>query len=193
MSRLFVGLELPASVKETLLRVEAGIPGAHWQTENQLHLTLRFIGDVDGPTLGDVASALDLIEAPALELAIRGVGIFGNLKRTRALWAGVADNPALFHLQDKVESALVRMGLKPEPRKFHPHVTLARFGNPERHRLQDFLQVHDALAVPPFPVEHFTLFSSMATQKGSIYTVEETYPLDESGQAFTAERPGPTE
>ena len=177
MTRLFVGIELPPEVKDVLLRCESGIPGAHWQTEDQLHLTLRFIGEVDGPDATDIVNALDLIDAPGFDLEIKGVGIFGTLKRARTLWAGVVDNPALNHLQGKIESALVRTGLAPEPRKFHPHITLARLNNPERVRLQDFLQVHDGLAIPPFAVDHFTLFSSFMTHKGSIYTAEETYPL----------------
>jgi len=177
MTRLFVGLELPDAVKDVLLLCESGIPGAHWQTADQLHLTLRFIGEVDGPTASDMANALDLVDAPGFSLEITGVGIFGPAKRPRALWAGVTDDPALNHLQGKIESALVRAGLTPEPRKFHPHITLARLNNPERVRLQDFLQVHDALTIPPFEVDRFTLFSSFVTHKGSIYTVEETYPL----------------
>ncbi len=177
MTRLFVGIELPDDVKATLLRLETGIPGARWQTSDQLHLTVRFVGDVDGPTAEDVASALDTIEEPGFEIEITGIGVFGPLKRAHTLWAGIRDNPALVHFQEKVESALVRTGLKPETRKYHPHITLARLGNPSKSRLQDFLQAHDGLRVPPFPVDHFTLFSSFLTNKGSIYTVEETYPL----------------
>jgi 2'-5' RNA ligase len=177
MTRLFVGLELPQTVKDVLLGCESGIPGAHWQAGDQLHLTLRFIGEVDGNAATDVVNALDLIDAPGFNLEIKGVGIFGPLKRARTLWVGVTDNPALDHLQAKIESALVRTGLAPETRKFTPHVTLARLNNPERVRLQDFLQIHDGLAIPPFEVDHFALFSSFLTHKGSIYTVEETYPL----------------
>lgn len=177
MTRLFVGLELPDAVKSALLRLETGIPGTHWQTDGQLHLTLRFIGEVDGALGNDIVTALGAIDAPSFDVEITGVGIFGSLKRSHTLWAGIRADAALDHLQEKVESALVRTGLKPETRKFHPHITIARLNNPARHRLQDFLQAHDGLAVPPFPVDHFTLFSSFVTHKGSIYTVEETYPL----------------
>ena len=177
MTRLFVGIELPDEIKASLLRLEAGIPGARWQTADQLHLTVRFIGEADGVMAEDVASALTMIDAPGFEVEITGVGVFGPLKRAHTLWAGIRDNPALVHLQEKVESLLVRSGLKPETRKYHPHVTLARLGNPSKTRLQDFLGAHNGLVVPSFPVSHFTLFSSFLTNKGSIYTVEETYPL----------------
>ncbi len=178
MTRLFVGLELPRAVKDVLLACAGGIPGAHWQTAEQLHLTLRFIGDVDNPTANDITQALDFIDAPGFDLEIKGVGVFGPAKRAHALWAGVTGNPGLDHLQAKIESAVVRAGIAPETRKFHPHITLARLRNPERVRLQDFLQIHDGLVVPPFTVDHFVLFSSFVTHKGSIYTVEETYPLE---------------
>jgi 2'-5' RNA ligase len=177
MTRLFVGIELSDDVKAALLRLESGIPGARWQTAEQLHLTVRFIGDVDGAVAEDIASALAMIDAPGFEVEITGVGIFGPLKRAHTLWTGIRDNPALVRLQEKVESALVRSGLKPETRKYHPHVTLARLGNPSKTRLQDFLGAHDGLRVPPFAVDHFTLFSSFMTSKGSIYSIEETYPL----------------
>jgi RNA 2',3'-cyclic 3'-phosphodiesterase len=177
MTRLFVGIELPETVKASLLRLEAGIPGAHWQTADQLHLTVRFIGEVDGAVFDDVATALGPIDEPGFDVEVKGVGIFGTLKRARTLWAGIPDNPALNHLQEKIESALVRAGLAPETRKYHPHITLARLGNPSKHRLQDFLAANDGLVVPPFPVSHFTLFSSFVTNKGSIYTIEETFPL----------------
>jgi len=177
MTRLFVGIELPDPVKDTLLRIESGIPGAHWQTAEQLHLTLRFIGEVDGPGATDIANALDLVEASGFDLEVKGVGIFGAPKRAHALWAGITDNPALNHLQAKIESALVRSGITPETRNFHPHITLARLRNPDRVRLLDFLQIHDGLILPPFEVDRFTLFSSFVTHKGSIYTAEETYAL----------------
>jgi RNA 2',3'-cyclic 3'-phosphodiesterase len=177
MTRLFVALDLPDDVKSALLRLGTGVPGAHWQTTDQLHLTLRFVGDVDGPLATDIATALDAIDMAGFEVEITGVGLFGTLKRSHTLWAGIRANPALNHLQEKIESTLVRTGLKPETRKFHPHVTLARLGNPERHRLQDFLQAHAGLRLPAFPVDHFTLFSSFVTNKGSIYAAEARYPL----------------
>ncbi len=157
----------------------SGIPGAKWVPPENFHITLRFLGDIDGAQADDVHEALSGIQAPSFDLSLATMGCFGDSKKTRSLWAGVDPNPALTHLRDKVESAVVRAGLPPEPRRFKPHVTLARFKNgngtaPEIHR---FITRNALYRSEPFTVRAFTLFQSFLGGEGAIYRPEADYEL----------------
>lgn len=174
--RLFVALALPDLIAEGLALLQGGIPGAHWQTRDQLHLTLRFIGEVDGRDAVAVDDALSLIEAPRFSLALKDVGEFGG-KTPHAVWAAVRDKEPVAFLQRKIETALQRAGLPAEQRKFVPHVTLARLRGSPRGRVMDFLTDHALYASPPFDVEGFILYSSVLTPNGSLYRAEKAYRL----------------
>jgi 2'-5' RNA ligase len=176
MIRLFVALELPEAVCERLTQLQGGVPGARWMTEDQMHLTLRFIGEVDENVAHDIDDTLVGLTAPGFMLELAGTGEFGG-KIPRALWAGVRPNEALLHLQKKIETALQRIGLEPEPRKFSPHVTLARLRNAPREKVMAFLSHHGLFSSGPFPVDHFVLFSSHQGSGGSVYHPERVYPL----------------
>jgi 2'-5' RNA ligase len=174
--RLFAALSIPDAVAQTLLMLQGGIPGARWQTREQLHLTLRFIGEVDGRQASDIDDVLAAIAAPGFALELHGVGSFGG-RDPRQLWAGVRANGALAHLQRKIETALQRIGLAPESRKFTPHVTLARLKASPRGKVMDYLSDHALYASAPFDVQAFELFRSTLTPNGSLYTAERSYPL----------------
>ena len=176
MIRLFVALSLPDRVAEPLAALQTGVPGARWATREQMHLTLRFIGEVDGRVAADIDDALSLISAPRFTLELKGAGEFGG-KHPRELWAGVASNEALSHLQRKTETALQRIGLRAEERKFTPHVTLARLRATAQGHVMDFLTDHALYASGPFAVDSFGLYSSVLSANGSIYTLERDYPL----------------
>ena len=176
MIRLFVALQLPENVRTRLTALQGGVPGARWASDSQLHLTLRFIGEVDGNVAHDIDDVLAGIRAPAFALELLGVGEFGG-KRPRALWAGVRANEALLHLQKKIETALQRIGLAAEERKFSAHVTLARMRSSPREKVVQFLTHHGLFASEPFKVEHFVLFSSHLGSGGSVYHAERIYPL----------------
>jgi RNA 2',3'-cyclic 3'-phosphodiesterase len=178
MIRLFTAVEIPESVRLRLTLLQGGVPGARWQPAENLHLTLRFIGEVDEPTASDIDAVLGALDVPAFEMSLKGVGQFGG-KEGRALWAGVAANPALTHLTAKIESALQRMGLPAETRKFTPHVTLARLRDAPLAKVQEFLAAHSLFDSGQFPVRAFTLFSSHQTPKGSLYRPERVYPLED--------------
>jgi 2'-5' RNA ligase len=176
MIRLFVAIALPDSVADGLLAMQSGVPGARWSAREQLHLTLRFIGEVDGRDANAIDESLATISAPRFTLELKGVGAFGG-KNPRALWAGVAANEPLLHLQRKIESAMQRLGLPAEERKYTPHVTLARLRATPAGRVMDFLADHSLYASLPYEVNCFALFSSRLTPNGSIYVVEREYPL----------------
>lgn len=178
MYRLFAGIHLPDSITDRLLGMCGGIPGARWQRPEQVHLTLRFIGNVDGGMYDDVRYALARAGAAApFDVQLDGVGHFGEGRRARAIWVGLADCPPLAALQSKIESILVRTGLAPEQRKFKPHVTLARLKNPDMERLRRFLSDNAMFRSDPFRIDSFHLYSSQLSHGGAIYRIEETYAL----------------
>ncbi len=178
MIRLFVALELPDDVRARLAGLAGGVPGARWVPQENLHLTLGFIGNVPESAFADIEGALARVAAPGFDLAIDGVGHFARGRAPTQLWAGVARNPALDHLQARVEHALAGAGVAPEKRKFMPHVTLARLKGSPRGRVQDFIAAHGLLYVAPFAVESFALFSSFLGHAGAIYHAEARFPLD---------------
>ena len=175
--RLFVALTLPEDVRQRLSGLTNGLPGARWVKPENLHLTLRFLGEVDNLAAADVDDALAKIHCPGFDLALNGVGHFGEGRKLRALWVGVEANPDLMRLQEKIEQALIRVGLPPEPRKFKPHVTLARFKSNPGARLQTYLADHNLLRAGPIAMESFDLYSSFTSADGAIYRVEASYPL----------------
>ncbi|MGO1119725.1 RNA 2',3'-cyclic phosphodiesterase [Rhodovibrionaceae bacterium A322] len=185
--RLFVALRLPYSLHDRLSQLCCGLPGARWVRPENFHLTLRFLGDLDEHSAADVDAALQGISLPAFDLQLEGMGTFTEGKRLKALWAGVQPNPALNHLQSKVEKAIIRAGLPLERRKFKPHVTLARFkGQAPVPRLDQYLQANALLRTAPFPVQDFVLYSSILTHDGAHYEPEVIYPLErESLQAMS--------
>lgn len=179
MIRLFVGIQLPHEIRADLLRLQTGIRAAHWQSDDQLHLTLAFIGEVDGGVARDIDLALLDIQAPAFDVHFSGAGLFGTMEKPRILWANAEPRAPLIHLHEKVVTAMRRIGVTIEKRKFVPHATLARIGNGQAAAsgVAQFLAAHGALSTKSFPVSEFTLFSSQLTDRGSIYRVEATYPL----------------
>jgi 2'-5' RNA ligase len=175
--RLFVAVPLPEMIRTQLQLLCGGLPGVRWVPPENFHITLRFIGEVDGGVFHDIDASLAGIRAPRFSLALSGVGHFGN-GRIRSLWAGVTKEPALHHLHGKVESAIVRAGLPAEGKKYAPHVTLARpKAPPPVNKLQSFLAANSLFKTPPFEVTQFTLFSSFLGSESANYRPEGEYEL----------------
>lgn len=177
MPRLFVAIPLPDRVRQHLGLLSGGVPGARWVDPGNLHLTLRFIGEVDGGWAEDIMAALGGVVARPFDMTLAGVGHWGTRERATVIWAGVEKTPGLIHLHDKIESAMVRLGLEPEGRKFAPHVALARLNGSPATRVAKFIADHNLFRLPPFRVTAFTLFSSFLSRGGAIYTPEADYAL----------------
>lgn len=177
MMRLFVGIPLPADVRERLGGLCAGLARARWVATENMHVTLRFIGDVDRAGGDDVHAALASLEAPAFALRLAGIGCFESRRRVRTIWAGIEKSPSLNHLAEKVESAIVRAGFEPEGRKFKGHVTLARLRNVPLAGIGDYLESNSTFAADPFSVESFALFRSHLGKDGPVYELLADYPL----------------
>jgi len=178
MIRLFTAIALPEDLRTRLGALAHGIPGARWVAPQNIHLTLRFIGEVPEPQLADIAESLAQVCVRSFELVLSGVGRFGNDRRGGALWVGVERSEALQRLYAKIDRALVRTGLDPEGRKYTAHITLARLKSPDRRRLGEFLAANSLFRHGPIPVDSFVLFSSAMGRGGSHYVVERVFPLD---------------
>jgi RNA 2',3'-cyclic 3'-phosphodiesterase len=176
MHRLFVAIRPPETVRARLLASMGGVGGARWQSDDQLHLTLRFIGEVDRHRADDVHAALGMVIHPPFESALAGVGSFDRRGEPTALWAGVAPQEPLRILHKKVDQALVRAGLEPERRAYTPHITLARLPRGARP-VGGFLEAAGRLASPLFRVEDFCLYESHLTPEGARYEIVERYSL----------------
>ncbi len=175
--RLFVAIDLPFALREALSRLSFGLHGARWIPPENYHLTLRFLGEVANPVAADVDHALASLRARRFTLALSGTGTFERSGRTVSLWAGIIREPALDHLQSKVDTALHRIGITGERRRFQPHVGLARVDGVAPERLAGWVQAHNLLRTEPAPIEHFTLFSSQLGKEQAVYTPEVEYAL----------------
>ncbi|MET0360718.1 MAG: RNA 2',3'-cyclic phosphodiesterase [Sphingobium sp.] len=175
MHRLFVAIRPPVEVRTQLLAAMGGVPGARWQTDDQLHLTLRFIGEVDRHGANDIADALATIRFAPFEIALSGVGCFRNGAHVNALWAGIQPRDRLDHLHAKVDRACVRAGSTADDRAYMPHITLARMsrsaGAPDA-----FLTHHAGLASAPFTVDEFILYESHLGGTRARYRPVDRYP-----------------
>jgi 2'-5' RNA ligase len=174
--RLFVGLRPPPDVRLALLGAMRGIDSARWQDEAQLHLTLRFIGETATPAANDLAAALSSVAAPRFELTIGGVGTFDRKGSPSAVWARIAPSLQLEALRRKIDHACERSGLVPDPRKFVPHITLARL-NQASGSIGDWLSALSDMRIDPWPVDGFILYESHLGAEGSHYEPVARYAL----------------
>lgn len=177
MLRLFVGLAIPEPVRLQLTAMTGGVAGARWVAPENLHLSLRFIGEVDEGAAEDIDAALGQIFAPPPEVALTGVGCFEKRGRTHTLWAGAEASGPLLNLQTRVEAQVRRAGLPPEGRKFTPHVTLARMKRLPVEQIAPYLSDHGGFRAAPFSAEEFILYRSHLGHAAANYEVLARYPL----------------
>ena len=181
MPRLFTALEIPREAALSLSLLRGGLPGARWIDVENYHITLRFIGDVEGHVADEVADALDRVRRSSFSLTLSGVGAFGG-KKPHSIWAGVAASPDLHALQGEIERICQRLGLPSDPRKFMPHVTLARLRNASPLDVAHYLSARGNFAAMPFRVGRFVLMSSRDSVGGGPYIEEAAYPLRSRGE-----------
>jgi 2'-5' RNA ligase len=179
MPRLFVALPIPDDIADGLASLQEGIPDANWVPADNMHLTLAFIGEVNGGAQHDIADALATVEGPVLDLEIAGVDHFVEGRTPKVLYATVVLTSALQRLQERVSSVLRGEGVKLDRRKFRPHVTLARFSRRAEmgHHIAQFVASNNLRRFGPFEVDVFRLYSSLTRPDGAVYTVEAEYPL----------------
>jgi 2'-5' RNA ligase len=172
MPRLFLAIEIPDQIKEQLARLAGELPAARWVPAGQLHLTLRFIGEVGPQTFAAIKGALSGLSFRRFTLELRGAGHFPPGNRPRVLWVGVQPSEALVLLHQELELALIDPGITPDERPFSPHLTLARLKDPSPAAVRSFELRHEGLAFPPFEVHEVILFSSVLSNQGAIHCRE---------------------
>lgn len=191
MLRLFVGLELPDTIKQQLFALKAPMVDAKWQTPEQLHLTLCFIGNVDDEFLDPIYEALYGITLTPFKLAVNRLGLFGSPMHPKNLWAGVAPQAPVADLHDNIAQRLAAIDLEPQEKPFQPHITLARFRRRRSRQLmvrqdrkadhsaiEQFLKKNAELQLPEFQVSHVSLFSSTQRPEGAHYQIIGRFPSD---------------
>ncbi|MFP3545190.1 RNA 2',3'-cyclic phosphodiesterase [Rhizobium sp. SIMBA_035] len=179
MPRLFTALEIPRNAAMSLSLLRGGLPGARWIDVENYHVTLRFIGDVDGRTADEIVERLDRIDRPEFQIRLDGIGAFGS-KKPHSVWAGVSPSPEMYALQGEIERICQRIGLPPDPRKFTPHVTLARLKSSRVDDVVHYLSGRGNFQTSTFTVPRFVLLSSRDSVGGGPYLTEEVFPLHEA-------------
>lgn len=175
--RLFVAIDPPQQIRDRLAMLCCGLPSARWTPQEQLHLTLCFIGEVDGSTFLDIREALAEVTVPQFSLHLQGVGFFPPRGQPRVIWAGIEKSEPLHLLQRKITTRLFHLGLEPDNRKFSPHITLARLQQTPAAKVGKYLQNNGLFRSLPFLVDQFTLYSSLLGRAGALHLVEQQYPL----------------
>jgi len=179
MIRLFAAVPIPFDVAETLARRQTGLPGARWRPGEALHVTLAFYGDVDERRADDLVAELGRAASGGpFEITLSGVGAFGDTHRSQTLWAGVEPCERLVTLAGRCRAAAERAGLTMERRAYKPHVTLAYLKpHADPARIAAWMAGHNLLHSPPIRIDRFGLWSSVLSERGSHYTLEQEFPL----------------
>ncbi len=181
MIRLFAALALPEDLRSRLGAFRGGIDGARWVAPENLHITLRFIGEIAEDRAGDVVEALGDVRVAPFPVTLRDAGRFGNRDRVRAIWIGVDRVPEIENLHDRIDRALIGAGHPPDGRKYIPHVTLARFGSREggarSGQVLHWLEAHDGFHALPFEAREFVLYESHLGGHGPVYTPVAHFPM----------------
>lgn len=175
--RLFIALRPPQHIRDRLFDLMDEVPDARWQDDEQLHLTIRFVGEVDRPVAEDLAEALQTLRAPMLTIRLAGVGAFGARGRAGALWAGIDPREPTAALHRKVDQLCVRVGLEPEHRAFKPHITVARLSRSGGGAVDAWCARHASFSTPEFALDELTLFQSHLGRAGASYEPLLSVPL----------------
>ncbi len=185
MYRLFVAIDLPDEVKEKIASLAGSVPGGRWVPSEQLHLTLRFIGEVDEESFGAIKSALEGVRGVPFAMTLVGVGHFPPGRHPRVLWVGIEPCAPLLELQQRVEAVLANAGIMRDERKFSPHITIARLKETPAETVAAFEERHAAFRIGPIAVAECHLYSSSLTRTGAIHTREASYPLADGPASST--------
>ncbi|TSK07413.1 MAG: RNA 2',3'-cyclic phosphodiesterase [Geobacter sp.] len=175
MARLFIAIELPGEIKKTLSSLCCDLPGIRWVPPDQIHLTLRFLGDVQPKEMTRLKEALAAIVFASFPLTVQGVGHFPSHGHPRVLWIGLENSSSLLDLQRRIETAVTGVGIIPEERGFSPHITIARIKENASAAVALFEAKHRQLSFPLFNVHDFMLFSSVLGPKGATHRKEKTF------------------
>jgi 2'-5' RNA ligase len=175
--RLFLALDLPAAVVAEAQAICTGLPAARWSNLAQLHLTLRFLGEVGDEAVAGLRAQLAAVKHPPFQLSLRGVGVFPPRRRpARVLWAGLTPEEPAIQLKAGIDRALGPDAESAE-RGFSPHLTLARFRDDPGPALERWLAAHARFASATWRAETFHLYRSTLGSNGATHEIVQSYAL----------------
>lgn len=169
MKRLFVGLRFSGIITHGLKDLQGGMNGANWVTVDNLHLTLRFIGECDNSLVNDILLELTKLRSNCFNIQLNGVNHFKNKGRVKSLWVGVVENSNLVNLRIEIDSLLQKINIEPERKAFKPHVTLAKLKDIRLSDLAYFEQINNLYRSDQILIRHITIFQSMSVKGRSKY------------------------
>jgi 2'-5' RNA ligase len=184
MKRLFLAIDLPQRVIDDISATYMAIPGARWVHEDQLHLTLRFFGELPGDREAALIKSLSSVTQPPFYLQVKGAGFFPPRGEPRILWVGIASQPELGRLASSIEHCVVKAGFEREPRKFSAHISTARLNGSPSDRVAQYIIVNSLFATEPFEVSTFHLYSSHLGRDRATYTREVSFALNRQSLPF---------
>lgn len=176
--RMFIALTLPDPVRQILALLPQDIPGFVWTRPEQMHVTLRFLGNVPVDRIDAIVGRLREVRVAPFVLPLEGVGTFPPNRPPRVLWLGTGNgHPRLFQLRQRIDDALLGAGLDLDVRTFHPHITLARLTENAASAATRWAHAHHELSAPPIRVDAFDLYASEPRPTGAIHTLCHRFPL----------------
>lgn len=179
MIRAFLALPVPEEVRARLTVLQFLLPLPRRVEPAGFHITLCFLGEQPEPVLAAVDDGMQALRQASFPLKIAGAGLFGGA-RPVAAWAGVAASEPLARLQSKCDRIARAAGVRPEARRFHPHVTLGRFPAPppeEAVKLERAVAAELGFRAGPWVADRVVMFRSRLTRAGSHYEEMAEYPL----------------
>jgi len=190
--RLFVSIAPPEPCREALSELMEPIEGVRWVRPEQLHLTLRFVGDVVEDQSQRLVTALQTVKVEPFLLPLEGVGMFPERGHPRVLWAGLGQaHTRLFQLRQRVDDALLAAGWTGELRSFEPHITVGRVTGGDRGALAAWVHRHRAFEGPPFRVSSFELMASDLHSSGAVHRIHTAFPLGRETALWREKSAGP--
>jgi 2'-5' RNA ligase len=171
--RLFVAIDLPNSTRQLLASLDPHIRGVRWMEPDQMHLTLGFFGNVPEDVELKLREKLSAVEFGAFFLPVNGIGAFSSKGPPKIIWIGVGiAHPHLFQIHKRVQVSALAVGIEPDLRPWHPHITMARCRDVSAQALRKFLQSNAEFDAGMIRVDAFHLYSSKLTPAGPIHTRE---------------------
>lgn len=177
--RLFVAIDLPEEHNRRLAGIgpDSELDGVRWYPADQLHLTLKFIGEEPPGRLDEITEQLTDLPVDPFTMTVQGLGYFPPNRHPRVIWAGLDENRRLQNLQQNVENMLESIGIEPEKRDFTPHITLGKNKSVNKTRVEQLIEEHKHLLIEDITVDRFTLYASELHPDGAEHIPQAEFML----------------
>jgi len=182
MPRLFIAIDMPEQVQEQISDLYTAIQGARWVPQDQLHITMRFIGETDTATEASIIDSLEHIRFKPFRIAVQSTGFFPLRKDPQVLWVGIDNRADLEILQRSIERTITSLGMEADNRTFHPHVTVARLDRPHKERVVQFITDNHLFKTESFEIDEFHLYRSYLGKNGAQHVKEASFVAEPGRQ-----------